>query len=137
MSEKPITNFDQLYPGRFLKAGLLEDKKVTLTIKSVYRPELESEKGKERKATLIFDETEMELIICKTNGLCLKEMFGPMIPDWIGKKITIFADQWNGEPCIRIWGSPHLTADRNIEVKLPRRAPMRRTLHAVPGKAAA
>ena len=40
------TNYDELYPGRFLKAGLLKNQKVTLTIKDVDLEQLEDNTGK-------------------------------------------------------------------------------------------
>ena len=131
------TVFDQLYPGRFLKAGLLLGKKVTLTIKDVDVEGLEGEDGKKKqKAIVSFNESNMELVMCKTNGLCLKAMFGPTLAEWLGKRVTIFESQWNGEPCIRIWGSPDLKADQKVTVQLPRRRPFDMVMHAVKKAAA-
>lgn len=126
------TVFDQLYPGRFLKAGLLLGKKVTLTIKDVDLEGLEGEDGKKKqKAILSFKESDMELVMCKTNGVCIKAMFGPALADWLNKRVTIFESQWNGEPCIRIWGSPDLKADLKVSVQLPRRRPFDMVMHVV------
>jgi hypothetical protein len=126
------TVFDQLYPGRFLKAGLLLGKKVTLTVKDVDLEGLEGEDGKKKqKAIVSFNESPMELVMCKTNGICLKAMFGPTLADWLGKRVTIFESQWNGEPCIRIWGSPDLKQDLKVSVQLPRRRPFDMVLHVV------
>jgi hypothetical protein len=130
--KKPAT-FDQLYAGRFLKAGTLDGKKVTLTIRDYGLEELEGEDGVKRKAVISFVETPMALIACKTNGVCIKEMFGSKLPDWVGKRVTLFPSQWNGEDCIRVWGSPDIASDMQVEVKLPRRKPIRMTMHAVPG----
>lgn len=128
MAKKPRT-YDDLYAGRFLKAGNLDGKKVTLTIKDADREKLEEEDGKKKaKAIISFEETELELVACKTNGLCLKGMFGPSLSGWIGKKVTLFPDTWNGEPCIRIFGSPHLTAPLPVQIKLPRRKTVTRTM---------
>ena len=127
---KPV-DFDQLYPGRFLKAGELLGKKVTLTITSVDVEELEGEGGKKIKATLAFKETEKQMVMCKTNGLSIKAMFGKTLAGWVGKRVTIFPDTWNGEPCIRVWGSPDLEGDLEVEVALPRRRPFKKTMHRV------
>ena len=129
------TVYDELYPGRFLKAGLLKGQKVTLTIKDVDLEGLEDENGKkQQKAILAFDERPMQLVMCKTNGICIKSMFGPALADWLGKRVTLFESQWNGEPCIRIWGSPDIPRDQKVVVQLPRRRPIDMVMHAVNGK---
>lgn len=133
--KKPVS-FDELFPGRFLKAGLFNGKKVTLTIKDIDREELEGDEGKQIKALIFFEETPLALVACKTNGICIKAMFGSSLADWIGKKVTLFPSDWNGEPCIRVWGSPDIEANKEIEVKLPRRRPIPMTLHKVAPKGA-
>jgi len=126
------TVFDQLYPGRFLKAGELLGKKVTLTIADVDVEELEGDGGaKKVKAIISFRETKKQLVACKTNGLCLREMFGKELANWTGKRVTLFEDTWNGEPCTRVWGSPDIAADFDVEVALPRRRPFKKTMHRV------
>lgn len=126
------TVFDQLYPGRFLKAGELLGKKVTLTIADVDVEELEGDGGtKKVKAIISFRETKKQLVACKTNGLCLREMFGKELANWVGKRITIFEDVWNGEPATRVWGSPDIAADFDVEVALPRRRPFKKTMHRI------
>ena len=128
---KPL-DYDQLYAGRFLKAGELLGKKVTLTIADVDLEDLMGEDGKEKaKAIVSFRETEKKLVTCKTNGICLKEMFGKTLSGWVGKRVTIFPDQWNGEPCIRVWGSPDIDANVEVTITLPRRRPFKKTLHRV------
>ncbi len=132
---KKPTVFDQLYAGRFLKAGELLGKKVTLTISDVDLEELQGDDGaKKAKAIISFRESEKKLVSCKTNGLCIKEMFGKELANWVGKRITIFEDVWNGEPCIRVWGSPDIAADMEITVTLPRRRPFKKPLHKVETK---
>lgn len=133
---KPV-DFDQLYPGRFIKAGELLGKKVTLTIADVDLEDLMGEDNKPKaKATLSFKETEKQMVMCKTNGICLKAMFGKKLSDWLGKRITIFPDTWNGEPAIRIWGSPDIEEESEVEVALPRRRPFKKTMHRTTAKAA-
>lgn len=126
---KPV-DWDELYPGKFLKAGEFQGKKVTLTIKDVDLEDLIDSEGKEkRKGVVSFAETPKMLALNKTNGLCIREMFGRKIPEWIGKKVILFPSTWNGEDCIRVWGSPDLAAEKQIEVKLPRRKPIPMTMH--------
>lgn len=131
MTTKPLRSFDDLYPGRFLKAGNFQGKKVTLTIKDMSREELEGDDGKKTKAILSFKETELGLVACKTNGLCIKTMFGDDLQNWKGKRVTFFPSEWNGDPCIRVWGSPDIAEDIRFDVKLPRRKPIATTLHKV------
>jgi len=73
----------------------------------------------------------MQLVTCKTNGLCLKAMFGDRLQNWVGKRVTLFPGEWNGEPCIRVWGSPDIPADISVDIRLPRRKPFRMTMHRV------
>jgi hypothetical protein len=130
MSKKP-KSFDDLYPGRFLKAGNFDGKKVTLKIRDYALEELEGDDGKKNKAIIYFEGTARQLVACKTNGLCIREMFGVNLPDWVGKRVTFFPSEWNGEPCIRVWGSPDIEKDFDVEVKLPRRKPFRMRMHKV------
>jgi hypothetical protein len=125
-----ITNFDELYPGRFLKAGLFKCYKPTLTIKNVRLEELVGEDGQpKQKAILSFVERPMEHVMPKTNAICLKAMFGKDLTLWRGKRITLFAGQWNGEECIRVWGSPDITEEMVVKVELPRRKAFNMTMH--------
>ncbi len=131
---KPV-EWDQLYPGRFIKAGELLGKKVTLTIADVDLEDLMGEDNKPKaKATLAFKETEKQMVMCKTNGLCIKAMFGKKLDVWVGKRITLFEDAWNGEPCVRIWGSPDIAEDQVVEISLPRRRPFNKTMHKIEAK---
>lgn len=125
-----IKNFDQLYPGRFLKAGHFEQPR-TLRIRDIQHEELHGEKGPQLKVIISFDGEPLGLVACKTNGLCLKHLFGSNVPDWIGKRVTLFASEWNGEPCIRVWGSPELDRDEECTIQLPRRKPFTMKLRAV------
>jgi hypothetical protein len=132
---KKPTVFDQLYPGRFLKAGELLGKKPSLTITEVDIEELQGDDGaKKVKAIISFKETEKKLVACKTNGVCMKEMFGKELAGWIGKRVTIFEDTWNGEPCIRVWGSPDIAEEIEVTVALPRRRPFKKVMHKVEAK---
>jgi hypothetical protein len=44
-----------------------------------------------------------------------------------------------GDPCIRMWGSPHLTSDLDVQIALRKRSPYTLTMHKVgaPAKGAA
>ena len=81
-----VTDFDELYPGRFLKAGLFQGKPWTLEITKVHLEKIQGEKGPEKKGILTFRQTEMQLVLNRTNGICLLEMFGRVLPKWVGTK---------------------------------------------------
>jgi len=127
---KPV-DWDDLYPGRFLKAADLKGKKVTLKIADVNLEELVGDKGPQVKGVIAFEKTEKQIALNKTNGICLKEMFGKKVQEWIGRRITLFAGNWNGEECLRIWGSPDIPEEREITVSLPRKRPFAMTMHKV------
>lgn len=128
--KKPF-DWDELYPGRFMKAGQLGTGKPVFTIQSVDMDLLMDEKGKEQKKGVIaFVETEFQITANKTNGLCLKAMFGRNVQDWIGKRIALFQGQWKGEPAVRIYGSPDIPADISVEIKLARRGTQTMIMHA-------
>jgi hypothetical protein len=129
---KPV-DWDQLYPGRFLKAGELLDKKPSLTIASVDLDELEGDDRKKKiKGVISFEETPRQLALNKINGTCLREMFGRKVQAWVGKRVTLFKGEWNGEDCIRIWGSKDISSGLSIVVELSRRKPIPMRLHKVP-----
>lgn len=116
-------DFDKLFPGRFIKAADLNGKDVTLKISAVVVDELVGDKGTEMKGLISFAGAKKQLVLNKTNGLCLKQMFGRETDAWVGKRVTIFPTTFNDEPCIRIKGSPDIEKDISFELKLPRKAP--------------
>lgn len=137
--KKPV-DFDQLYPGRFLKSGELLGKKVTVTIADVELDELEGDKGKRIQGIIFLRESNKQIVLNKTNGLCLKGMFGRKLSDWVGKRITIFQDQVrfgaDTVDAIRIWGSPDIERDMQVTITLPRKKPTQMTMHKMDAKTA-
>jgi hypothetical protein len=124
--------YDQLYPGRFIKAVEFLGKKVTLTIADIDLEELVGDDGKSKvKCIISFRETEKKLVACKTNGICLRDMFGKELSEWKGKRVTLFPDTWNGEPACRVWGSPDIAEEFEVTVSLPRRRPFKKLMHKV------
>jgi hypothetical protein len=131
---KKPTVYDELYPGRFLKAGEFLGKKVQLTIADIEHEKLIGDDGKEQlKVIVSFKETQKKLVACKTNGMCFREMFGKVLADWIGKRVILFPDTWNGEECIRCWGSPDIAEEKDVTVSLPRRRPFVKHMHKTIG----
>lgn len=138
MSAQPTpATFDQLFPGRFLRAGTFAGKQRTLTIDRIWREELEGEKGVEKKAIVAFRETPMQLVLCKLNGHCLRALFGSDVTQWIGKTVTLYpTDQLMPMPtakgddrfCVRVYGAPGLDRELQTEFCPPFRRPIKITL---------
>ena len=137
---KPV-DYDQLFPGRFLKAGLFKGRNVTLTIKDVDLEKLPRDDGTDRvRGILSFKETEMQFPVNHTNGTCIKAMFGRKPLEWIGHRLTLSPekDRMAGKivDAIRVYGSPEIEASFDVEIRMPRKKPIMRTLHPT-GTAAA
>ena len=131
--------YSELYPGRFLKADLLKGKKVTLTLKNVDIEELIGENNKAAAKVIVsFAERPLELVLPKTNGECLRRMFGNNPHAWIGKRVTLFPSTTkfgrDTVDCIRIWGSPDLDADMPITVPQGRKKALEMVMHRVEAK---
>lgn len=133
-------DFDKLFPGRFMKAGQFKGKDVTLTMTKVSVEELEGQTGKKQKAIISFKETPLELVLNKTNGLCLKAMWGRETDAWVGKRVTLYPAPIQFEDndlAIRVRGSPDLKAPVTFELKLARKKPRTTTMAVTkPGGAA-
>lgn len=117
-------DFDELYPGRFMKAGEFKDKDVTLKIASVTKDKLEGSKGEETKGVIRFEKTEKALVLNKTNGVCIREMFGRDTGEWVGKRVTFFpakVDFEDSDLAIRVRGSPDIPADIAFQAKVGRK----------------
>ena len=124
-------DFDQLFPGRFMKAGEFAGRDVVLTISDIGHEELPGERGMERRAILGFGETTKKLVLNKTNGLCCRALFGRETDDWVGKKITLYAapiEYGDSTHAIRIKGSRDIAADIVFDLKLARKKPRAITL---------
>jgi hypothetical protein len=131
--EPTPVDFDELFPGRFLKAGLFRVRPLTLRITAVDVEALPDDKGGERRRGIIsFKQTDMQLVLNRTNGECLKAMFGARVQDWIGKRVTFACEQdrFGNElvDAIRIVGSPDLTKPVEVLIKMPHKKPRARKL---------
>lgn len=125
---KPV-DWDEMYPSRFIKASEFKGKQVTLTITAVDQEILVGDKGKQKKGVISFKQTDKQWAINRTNGVCVKAMFGDKVQQWVGKRVTLFPGMHDGEPCIRVWGSPDLDKDFVVLVSLPRKRPFNMTMH--------
>lgn len=133
-------DWEEMFPGRFLKGADLRGKRPTLTVSRVVLDELEGDKGKQVKGIVHFEKTDKQLALNKTNGICLKSMFGRNPQDWVGKRITLHAEDWTDpktrekQLVVRVYGSPDIAADMDVAIVLPRKRPYTVTLRKVDGK---
>jgi len=133
-------DFDKLFPGRFIKAGDFNGREWTGTIKSIRLEELPKETGGTQvRGIIAFEEWNKEWVLNRTNGECLKAMFGRDTGEWIGKHVTLHPITWQGEElATRVLGSPDLKAPVEFELKLPRKkAQVKKLLVTGKGKASA
>jgi hypothetical protein len=139
--------YSELYPGRFMKADALKGRKITLTIAEIDVQDLEGDTGKKAAkviATFAKPHAEalaklpLELVLPKTNGECLRRMFGNNPHAWVGKRVTLFPSttKFGRETvdCIRIWGSPELAEDMPITVPQGRKKALEMVMHKVTPK---
>jgi hypothetical protein len=108
-------NYDELYPGRFLKAGLIPGGICTYTIKSIYRDDIEQ--NSKKSVIMTFGEIDYQYVLPKINAATIAHIFGKNTKDWIGKQITLYTTNKimpfpsrPQEAVIRIYGFPILTA---------------------------
>ena len=107
-------HWDDLFPGRFLKAGNLHGG-VTWTIASVQRETV----GEDATVVLRFREDSRDMACNVTNGLALRTMFGDDPSKYVGKRVRLESrrvpapGQRSGElvDAIRVVGSPDIAAD--------------------------
>jgi hypothetical protein len=117
-------DFDTMFPNRFMKAGRFAGRDVTLTVAGVMLEMMDGKKGPEQKAILSFKERPQQLVLNKTNALCIKAMFGRETNEWIGRRVTFMPVEFHFEGndlAIRVRGSPDLSGPLTFTLKLPRK----------------
>ena len=95
MAHRDLPKFnhvDLLFPSKYLKAGDLRGKDVTVTIADIEpRHELKTERGSEEKPLMSFRGAKKGLVLNKTNAKTIAKLYGPEVTEWIGKPITLYA----------------------------------------------
>jgi len=119
-----------LFASRYLKAVEFQGRDVTLTITGVKLEELEDTAGQRKKKGIVsFRETEKQLVLNRTNAMCIARMFGSETDDWAGKRVTLYPiphrDPQTKEDgfAIRVRGSPDIANDIVFNLQLPRKKP--------------
>jgi len=105
-----------------LSAIDLGDRSATATISEVEGGIFENDGGKDKTVLVSFDGRDKKFASNVTNCTLLDAMFGPEIEQWVGHRITLMADVVEkggkkGEPCVRVKGSPELTAPMTVTVQ--------------------
>jgi hypothetical protein len=120
-------SFDELFPGKYIKAGEFKGKDVTLTVTAVEREMLSNGAGGEEGAAIVsFKETEKQFVMNKTNGVCFRAMFGDDTGAWLDHRITLHAvkdESGLSESglCIRVAGSPEIDKPLKFRAHLGRK----------------
>lgn len=141
-----MADYEMLFPGRFLKKSDLP-RPTTIRIVDVAPADLATDEStaavkkgakvkKERAQGLVTfkarpgDTGEYkgnEWILCKTNGALIAAALGERdFTKWAGRLITIHNDPrvgFGGQIVggIRVYGSPEMTEEKRVEVKMPKR----------------
>ena len=134
-------SYSEMYPSRFIRADMLKNAKVTLTIKNIVGEGLMTEDGGANLEWVAsFSERPLEFVVNKTNAFCMYRMWGGDPHSWIGKKITLFPTTVKAfgqvHPCIRVWGSPEIAEDLPITIPQGRKKAIEMTMHRVATKGA-
>lgn len=119
-------DYDLLFPGQFIKAGEFNGRDVTLTIARIELMLLPQDKGGEKtRGVIYFQAAKKGLVLNRTNGECMKAMWGRNVADWVGKRVTLYPTmvKFGREDvlAVRVKGSPDLTEPLQIEIKLPKK----------------
>src|SRR5262245_5578917 len=95
-------NYDEMYPGRYLKPGDLSGREARVTINDVTTELV----GGERKNIMAFAGKNKQLVLNKTNANTIMRAYGKETDGWIGKELILFATtvDFRGEsvPGIRV-----------------------------------
>lgn len=116
------SHWDELFPGRFLKNTHLGGREVQLTIDRVYTTTIDDKFAQVVRFSPVEGIDQLEWGLNKTNGLCLKAMFGAAVKaDWTGKRVVVKASvvehgREKGKPCIRVCASPDIPEDLKVVI---------------------
>lgn len=121
------------FTGRYLAAPDLRGRAATVVIERVDLQPVEDEQGNARDRLIVgLVGKKKAWVLNRTNAELIAAMFGPDTDEWIGHAVTIRAEkvQFGRERVdgLRVQGSPELPADREVEVKLPKKRPQKVTL---------
>jgi hypothetical protein len=79
-------NIGAAFPSTYLKAADLAGRTVTVTMEHVRMEDI----GDDHKPVLYFKGKEKGLVLNKTNGAVIAELYGDETDQWMGEQIEIF-----------------------------------------------
>lgn len=90
-----MAHYKTYYDKEFLGSwDLPPGKDATVTIEKVIGAELDNGKGKKNKKPVIqFVGKEKKFVSNVTNSKTIAAMYGNMVEDWVGKRITLYVTQ--------------------------------------------
>lgn len=135
-------HYRRLFIGDYLQATEFDGRVPTFTIARIEirdLPSLKKEGEEQSKGVIYFQETKRGWVPARTCGECLAAMFGERTEGWIGKRVTLHAEQVQvGKKMdmgIRVVGSPDIKAPVTFELCLPRKKPKKmRLVPTTPGQ---
>lgn len=84
-------SFDYKYTGAY---ELQPNEEKVVTIKKVCKEEVNSTDGKKSMCLVAyFEESSKPMVLNKTNCKTIEKLYSPFTEDWLGKKITVFAQK--------------------------------------------
>lgn len=83
-------NVHQMFPSRYVTAFDLNGNDVTVTIKTVVMEEMGGQETEE-KPVVMFDKATKGMVLNKTNGLTIADLYGPETDNWTGKRVTLYS----------------------------------------------
>lgn len=88
-----MPDFRSMYDSNYLYAFDLKGRDVTVTIRDVRAVKVKNSEKEEKKPIVYFKESKdaRGLVLCKTNGKTIAQMYGNDTDAWIGKRVTLFA----------------------------------------------
>ena len=97
-----MTNVNEMYAGKYLKAADLGNNSHTVIIERVTQEELGMDKKKEW--ILYFRGKDKAMVCNATNGFVIAAIHGDENEGWVGKEITIYSKPncYQGKPGIRV-----------------------------------
>src|SRR5882762_7099385 len=85
------TDYRALYDREYVGAWELQGKDVVVKISKVIGGELTAIGGRKSKKPVISLEGKEKKMICnKTNAKVIAALYGNLVEDWVGKRITLF-----------------------------------------------
>lgn len=82
-----MTNINDVFPSKYLKASDLKGREVTVAIRELVMEKI----GDDTKPILYFMNKEKGMVLNKTNSMNIAIAYGPETEAWAGHPVTLFA----------------------------------------------